>query len=139
MFYECPFSIFSGIGVFDFGDDNKQSFILKYCSCTYSIELHIWVRKQELYNKHLWQHRRDLLKFMQVSINTTHCRCMPKATEPIAYVECPLHHGEEYDPHIRLDAIKAKTLCTKVNEYISKDVYKLLLEPINQFGKLVYY
>ena len=48
MFYEYRFSIFNGVGVFDFNDDNKQSFMLKYCSRTYSIELHMWVHKEEL-------------------------------------------------------------------------------------------
>ena len=139
MFYEYPFSIFNGVGVFDFNDDNKQSFMLKYCSCTYSIKVHIWVRKEELYNKHLWLQRKNLLKLMQVSINTAHCHCIPKAKEPTAYIECPLHHDKENDPHIRLDAIKAKTLCTKVNEYISENTYKLLLKPINRCGKPVYY
>ena len=139
MFYEYPFSIFNGVGVFDFNDDIKQSFMLKYCSRTYSIELHIWVHKEELYNEQLWHQRKYLLKLMQDLIDTAHCHCIPKASKPAAYVECPLHHDEDYDPHIRLDAIKPKTLCTKVNKYISEDTYKLLLEPINQCSKLVTY
>ena len=53
MFYKYPFSIFNGVGVFDFNDDNKQSFMLKYCSRTYSVELHMWVHKEELYNEQL--------------------------------------------------------------------------------------
>ena len=125
--------------MFDFNDDDKQSFMLKYCSCAYSIQLHIWVHKEELGDKQLWQQRRDLLKVVQDLINTAHCHCIPKASKPMAYVECPLHCEEEYGPHIRLDAVKAKTLCTKVNKYISEDTYKLLLEPINQCGKVVYY
>ena len=70
-------------------------------------------------------------------INSVHSRYIPKAAKPIAYVECPLHHDKECAPHIRLDAVKPNMLCTKLNEYVSLDAYKLLLEPTNQPGKSV--
>ena len=72
MFYKYPFSIFNGVGVFDFNDDNKQSFMLKYCSRAYSVELHMWVHKEELYNEQLWHQRKYLLKLMQDLIDTAH-------------------------------------------------------------------
>ena len=131
------FSVFHGIGVFDFSDGN-QSFVLERCSDTYSIKCRIYVHKQELHNKDLWRQRRSLLDLILCFIKSVHSRCIPKAVKPIAYVECPLHHDKKCVPHLRLDAIELKTLCTKVNQFVSKDAYRLLLEPMNQSGQLTY-
>ena len=121
--------------MFDFSN-NKQSFILKQCSHTYSIKCHICVRKGELYNKDLWQQRNDLLELIKSFINSVHSRFIPKAAKPIAFLECPLDHDKECGPHLFLDKIKIGTVCPLVNEYISEDAYKLLLEPFN-YGELV--
>ena len=131
------YSVFHGIGVFDFSD-GKQSFVLERCSDTYSIKCRIYVHKQELQNNDLWRQRWHLLDLILCFIKSVHSHCIPKAAEPIAYVECPLHHDKKCVPHLRLDAIKLKTLCTKVNQFVSKDAYRLLLEPMNQSGRLTY-
>ena len=135
MYCFVLFSIFHGLGVFDFSD-GKQSFVLEHCSDTYSIKCHVYVRKQELHNNDLWQQRWELLILILSFVKSVHSRCIPKAKEPIAYVECPLDHDKKFDPHLRLDAIKLETLCTKVNQFVSKDAYRLLLEPMNQSGEL---
>ena len=123
--------------MFDYSD-GRQSFILKHCPYTHSIKCHVCVRKEELHNKDLWQQRRDLLDLIRSFINSVYLRCIPEATKPIAYVECPLHHDEECGPHIHLDEIKTKTLCNKVNDFISEDAYGLLLEPTNKSGEPIY-
>ena len=128
--------MYNGIGVFDFSN-GLQSFIVQHCSSTYSIICRIYVRKEVLWNKNLWQQRWDLLKLIEGFINSVHSRCIPKAAKPIAYVECPLHHDKECTPHIRLDTVKPNMLCTKLNEYVSLDAYKLLLEPTNQPGESI--
>ena len=131
------YSIFHGIGVFDFSD-GKQSFVLEHCSDTFSIKCRIYVHKQELQNNDLWKQRWYFLDLILCFIKSVHSRCIPKAVKPIAYVECPLHYDKKCIPHLRLDAIKLKTLCTKVNQFVSKDAYRLLLEPMNQCGQLTY-
>ena len=122
--------------MFDFSS-GLQSFIIQHCSDTYSIKCHIYVRKEELWNKDLWQQRWDLLQLVESFINSVHSHCIPKAAKPIAYVECPFCHDKDCAPHIRLSAVKPNVLCTKVNEYISLNAYKLLLEPTNQSGELI--
>lgn len=124
-------SVYNGIGVFDFSN-NSQSFALERHSDTYSIKCHINVCKQELHNKDLWQQRSYLLDLLEAFINDVHTRFIPNAAKPIAYLECPLLHDKECEPHIRRDAIRPKTFCNISNEYISVDVYNLLLEPTNQ-------
>ena len=114
-----------------------QSFTIQHCSNTYSIKCCIYVRKEELQNKDLWQQRQNLLQLIEGFINSVHSYYIPKAAKPIAYVECPLHHDKDCAPHIRLDAMKPNMMCKKVNEYISVDAYKLLiiLDPTNQSGE----
>ena len=121
--------------MFDFGDNN-QSFVLKQCSYTHSIKCYICVRKRELYNEDLWQKRSTLLELIETFISSVHHRHIPKAEKPIAYLECPLDHDKECDPHLRLDKIETQTVCPIVNEYISEDLYKLLLQPVNHCGEL---
>ena len=125
--------------MFDFSN-GLQSFTIQYCSDTCSIKCCIYVRKEELQNKDLWQRRRSLLQYIKGFINSVHSHCIPKAAKPIAYVKCPFHHDKGCAPHIRLDAVKPNMLsllCTKVNEYISVDAYKLLLDPTNQSGESI--
>ena len=124
--------------MFDFSD-GLQSFTIQHCSNTYSIKCLIYVCKEELQNKYLWQQRRDFLQLVECFINSVHWRCIPKAAKPIAYLECPLHHDKNCAPHIRIcfDAVKPKMLCTKVNKFISVDAYKLLLEPSDQSGESI--
>ena len=124
--------------MFDYSD-GRQTFILKHCPYTHSIKCHVCVRKEELHNENLWQQRRDLLDLIGCFIKSVCHRCIPKATEPIAYLECPLHHDEGYGPHIRLNEIKTQTLCNEVNDYISKDAYRLLLKPTNKSGEPIWH
>ena len=122
--------------MFDFSND-LQSFIIQHCSVTCSIKCRIYVRKEELWNKDLWQQRWDLLQLVENFIKSVHSHCIPKAAKPIAYVECSFYHDKECAPHIRLSDVKPKLLCTKVNEYISLDAYRLLLEPTNQSSESI--
>ena len=141
--FDCVFtfmcSVLRGIGVFNF-KNRKQGFALLECSVTFSIKCYIFVCKQEVDNKDLWQQRWGLLqKHLPSFILDAHNRCISKADQPIAYMECPLQHDESCAPHIRLDALAtdADVWCTKVNpmKLISKDAYNLLLQPKDKPSK----
>ena len=125
--------------MFDFSN-GLQSFTIQHCSDNCSIKCHIYVRTEQLQNKDLWQQRKNLLQLVEAFINSVYSHCIPKAAKPIAYVECPFHHDKECAPHIRLDDVKPNMLsllCKKVNEYISVDAYKLLLDPTDQSGESI--
>ena len=101
--------------MFDFSN-GLQSFALQYCSNTHSIKLYMSI---------------------EIIVNDVHKHCLHQAKEPIAYVDCPLHHDKDCTPHIRLVDIEEKTLCKKLNQFICRGTYKLLLEPTNQTGKSI--
>ena len=126
--------------MFDFSD-GTQSFALQHCSDTHSIKCYISVQKQKVYDRGLWHLRYDLLKNIKKFIHHVHNHFIPKAREPITYVQCPLQHDEDYAPHIPLDTIESNMLCTKVNQLIPRDAYNLLLEPTiaNLVSKLCTY
>jgi len=131
--------VLRGIGVFDF-KSRKQGFTLQLCSVNFSIKCSIFVFKQETNNRDLCQQRWDLLqKHLPSFILDAHSRCISKADQPIAYMECPIQHDENCAPHIRLNTLAANTdvWCTKENpkKLIPKDAYNLLLQPRDNPGK----
>ena len=132
-------SVCRGIGVFDF-KNRKQGFTLQLCSVTFSIKCYIFVLQQEMHNRDLWLQRRDLLQeHLPSFILDAHNRCIFKADQPIAYMECPMQHDENCAPHVRLDtlAIDTDVWCTRMNpkKLVSKDAYNLLLQPQGNTGK----
>lgn len=125
--------------MFDF-NNGKQGFALQQCAVTFSIKCYIFVLQQEVCNKDLWQERWDLLQQqLQSFVFFAHNRCIPRAQQPITYVECPLEHDKSCVPHIRLDALTPDNdvWCTKENpkRLVSRSAYNLLLNPISQPGK----
>ena len=133
------YSILHGIGVFDF-NNGKQGFALQQCSVTFSIKCYIFVLQREVCNKDLRQQRWDLLQqHLKSFVFDAHNRCIPKAQQPITYVECPLEHDKSCVPHIRLDALTPDNdvYCAKENpkRLVSRSAYNLLLNPDNQPGK----
>ena len=126
------FSVSNGIGVFDFSN-NTQSFALQCCSDIHYIKCYISVCKQAARDKDLWQQRQDLFGRTKEIIDEVHEYYIGKAKKPVVCIDCP-HHREECAPHIPFDTIKSKAWCTKVNQLISEDTYKLLLEPTDQCG-----
>ena len=93
-----------------------------------------------MWNKDLWKERWDLLqKHLKSFVFDAHNRCIPKAQQPITYIECPLQNDKSYVPLIRLDALTPDNdvWCTKENpkRLVSRSAYNLLLNPDNQLGK----
>lgn len=137
--YSCR--VLHGIGIFDFDNGKYQGFALQQCSITFSIKCYIFVLQHKMYDKDLWQQRWDLIQqHLQSFILDAHNRCIPKAQQPIAYMQCPLQHDDEScAPHVRLDTLTPDTdmWCTKSNpkRKVSRDSYNLLLKPSAQDGK----
>ena len=129
------FSIHHGIGVFDFIND-KQCFTLQHCPKTHSIKCYICVHEGEVNNAKLHEQRWKLLQMLDTMIHSVHKCCISTAQKPIAYIECPLQHDEEYGLHLRLRKIKLNMYCNKVypKQLVPKETYNLLL-PMDQLGK----
>ena len=124
--------------MFDFSN-NTQSFALQCCSDSHCIKCHISVRKQAVHGRDLWQQRQDLFIRTKKIIDDVHKYYIGKTKNPVVCIDCPYHHDEECAPHILFDTIKSNAHCTMVNRPISKDTYKLLLEPTDQCGMQVHY
>lgn len=83
--------------------------------------------------------RMNLLDKLESLINSAHKLCISKAQEPIAYVECPFQHDEEFGPHLHLDKMKQNNIiyCKKVNpkQLVPKEAYNLLVLPKDRPGE----
>ena len=130
------FRIFRGIGVFDF-NNNKQSFTLQQCSKTSCIKCYISVHQQEVNNMTLWSQREKLLLCLEESILQIHDSCISKSRKPIAYLDCPLRHNEQHEPHLVLKSITAdaELFCSKNNAKIDVTYYYLLVKLKNPPGE----
>lgn len=85
----------------------------------------------------LIEERLKLLDELEKIINFVHQRCISKAQKPVAYVECPLQHDEEFGPHLPLDTIKPIMYCNKVypKQPVPSESYNLLLPCMDQPGE----
>lgn len=74
---------------------------------------------------------------LKLQIYFVHKR-ISKAQKPIAYMECPLQHNEEFGPHLRLDKVKPNMYCKMVHPkelaIVPKEAYNLLL-PTDQLSE----
>ena len=102
------YSIYRGIGHFNF-KSRKQSFKIQEHQATSSIKCLIIIHQGAQISKEnqliMLAQRQSLLAHLKKSINEVHSTYIPSARYPIAYIECPLAHEEDYMPHVRLEDI----------------------------------
>ena len=130
------YSIFRGIGVFDF-NNGKQSFTLQLCSTTYCIKCFVSVQENEIENEELRKQRCELLSYLNNCIEYTHTSFIPEAVKPVAHVHCPVDHRvADVPPHLFLDKIKWGMLCSiEVCKKVPVEAYNLLLKCPDHLSK----
>ena len=123
-------SIHRGVGAFRF-KDKPQCFTLQQCTDTFSIKLFITIDQNDLC-KEVFQEIailcQQLKHHLQDCIKAVHHSLIPCAAEPIGYLECPLHHDGNQEPHLRLDKIDPAqpVRCPKNGKKIHPSTYGLL-------------
>ena len=128
LFYLCHYSIFHGVGCFQF-KDRAQSFKLQRCSQSYCIKCYITVHRHNLSSDVLdtmLLQRQQLRHHLEKFIQDAHQAHIPCARSPVGYLECPLHCS----PHIRLDQLTpvGDIVCPKSTDcqVIPREAYALM-------------
>ncbi|XP_065884558.1 uncharacterized protein [Dysidea avara] len=126
--------IYRGTGYFDC-KGKGQSFKLQQCQITYSIKCYFTIHAQD--EQMMLEQRQELLSYLKESLNVIHQMYIPSARQPIAYLECPLHHDDNCLPHVRLNSINTSNdvFCSKSEcQAVPKKAYMLLLTTVSDKG-----